>query len=139
MAGAIVTAASNAHAGVTKYEIVWVSDAAGAVSGSTFTMKPGAIVQVEFVPGSGALAPTDLYDVDLLNAEGVSMFDNGAGTSVGGNLSATLASVAVPLIGLNTVSVFRRWHHGGNVQPLVANAGDSNAGTINIYTVSGVL
>lgn len=139
MAGAIATSAIGLKSGVTKYEVVWVSDASGAVNGSTFEMKMGTIVAVEFVPGAGALAPTALYDVDLLDAEGVTMFDDGSGTSIGSNLSATDGSHKVPLVGLVGVTIYRRWHHGGLVQPTVAGAGDSNAGTINIYVAQGVL
>lgn len=139
MAGAIVVATTDVKHGVTKYEVVWVSDASGAVSGSTFAMKAGTIVAVEFVPGAGALAPTALYDVDCLDAEGVSLFDDGTGTTIGTNLSSTDSAHKVPLVGLSGVTIYRRWHHGGDVQPTVAGAGDSNAGTINIYVWGGVL
>lgn len=139
MAGAIVASATDAKSGVTKYEVVWVSDASGNVNGSTFAMKSGTIIAVEFVPGSGALAPTALYDVDLLDGEGVTMFDDGSGTSIGSNLSDTEASHKVPLTGLVGVTIYRRWHHGGEVELQVAGAGDSNAGTVNIYVANGVL
>lgn len=139
MAGAIVAGATDVGSGVTRYEVVWVSDASGAVSGSTFEMKAGTIVAVEFVPGAGDLAPTTLYDVDLLDGEGVTMFDDGSGTSIGANLSATTPSHKVPLVGLTGVTIYRRWHHGGAVQLTVAGAGDSNAGTVNIYVAAGVL
>jgi hypothetical protein len=139
VAGAIVTAASDLKSGVTKYEVTWVSDASGNVSGSVFAMKMGTIIAVEFVPGPGALAPTDLYDVDLLDAEGVSMFDDGAGTTIGANLSSVVASHKVPMVGLVGVTIYRRWHHGGDAQLTVANAGDSNAGTANIFVAQGVI
>lgn len=139
MAGAMVVSASKLKAGVTKYEVVWVSDASGDVSGSTFTMKQGTIIAVQFVPGSGALQPTDLYDVDLLNSLGITMFDDGAGTTIGANLSNAVAQQRVPLVGLTGVTIYRRWHAGGTAQLLVSNAGDSNAGTINIYVVDGII
>lgn len=139
MPGAIVVAVHKLKAAVTHYEVTWVSDVAGDVSGSTFNMKQGTIVAVEFVPSVGALQPNDAYDVDLWDAASTPMFDNGGGTSVGSNLSNVFSSHSVPLVGLTGVSVYRRWHHGGAVQPLVANAGDTNAGTINIYVVEGVL
>lgn len=139
MAGVAVTSAIGLKSGVTQYEVTWVSDASGNVSGSTFEMKAGTIVAVEFVPGAGALAPTDLYDVDLLDEEGVTMFDNGGGTSIGSNLSTTLASHHVPMTGLVGVTIYRRWHHGGPVELDVSGAGDSNAGTVNIYIAEGIL
>lgn len=102
-------------------------------------MKSGTIISVEFIPGSGALAPTDLYDVDLKDEHSVSMFDDGAGTTIGSNLSSVAASHRVPLFGLVGSSLFRRWHQGGNVELQVAGAGDSNAGTVNIYVAPGVV
>lgn len=139
MAGAIVVNTSKVDVAITKYEITWVSDASGNVSGSTFNMKHGTIISVEFEPGAGALAPTDLYDVDMEDEHGVSMFDNGAGTTIGANLSAVAASHAVPLFGLAGTSLVRRWHQGGPVELQVANAGDSNAGTVTVYVVNGVI
>lgn len=138
MAGAIVASAIGLKAGVTHYDVTWVSDASGNVSGSTFAMKQGTVVAVEFVPGSGALAPDTLYDVDMLDEHGVSIFDNGVGASIGLNLSATVASHAIPLLGVAGSTLHRRWHQGGPVQPTVANAGDSNAGTISVYVMDGV-
>jgi hypothetical protein len=139
MAGSMTTSATDLKSGVTKYSITWTSDASGNVNSNTFAMKMGTIIAVEFVPGAGALAPTDLYDVDLLDEGGVTMFDNGGGTSIGSNLSATVGSHHVPLVGLVGVTIYRRWHHGGLVQPTVAAAGDSNSGTINIYVAEGVI
>jgi hypothetical protein len=109
------------------------------VNGTTFDMKMGTIVAVEFTPGSGGLAPSDLYDVDLVDEEGVTMFDDGAGTTIGSNLSNAVSSHKVPLVGLVGVTIYRRWHHGGPVELEVANAGDSNAGTVIIYVADGVI
>jgi hypothetical protein len=139
MAGAIVASAIKSGSGVTQYEVVWVSDASGDVSGSSFAMKMGTIIAVEFIPSVGALAPTALHDVDLFDAEGTTMFDDGSGTSIGSNLSGTEASHKVPLVGLTGVTIYRRWHHGGEVELRVAGAGDTNAGTVNIYVADGVL
>lgn len=139
MAGVVVVSAIGLKSGVTQYEVTWVSDASGNVSGSTFEIKMGTFVSVEFIPGPGALAPTTLYDVDLLDAEGVTLFDDGSGTSIGSNLSATAASHKVPLVGLVGVTIYRRWHHGGAVELQVSGAGDSNAGTVNLFVAEGVV
>lgn len=138
MAGAVVMSALKAKAAITQYEIVWVSDASGDVNGSTFEIKQGTILAVEFIPGPGALAPTALYDVDLLDENSISLFDDGAGTSVGVNLSATESSHRVPLTGQSGITVYRRWQHGGPVQLTVAGAGADNAGTVNIYVLDTV-
>jgi hypothetical protein len=139
MAGAVVVSAIGLKSGVTKYEATWVSDASGNVSGTTFQMKMGALIAVEFIPGPGALAPTDLHDIDLIDEEGVTMFDDGSGTTIGSNLSSTIPVHKVPLVGLVGVTIYRRWHHGGAVELDVSGAGDSNAGTVNIYVAEGVL
>lgn len=139
MAGSIAVTTSEVTHNILKYEVVWTSDSAGVVSGNTFDMVVGTIIAVEFVPGTGGSAPTTLYDVDMLDAENVTMFDDGAGTSVGSNLSATEASHKVPLVGTTGVTIYRRWHHGGAVQPIVANAGNAKSGTVNIFVSQGVL
>jgi hypothetical protein len=141
MAGSItVTTSEVAGAGgVRKYSIAWTSDAAGAVSSNTFSMAPGSIVMVEFIPSGGGTAPTDLYDVTFLDANSVNIFDNGAGTSIGADLSATVATTKMPFIGGGAVTYVRRWTQGGTFQPVVANAGNAKQGTINVYVGTGVL
>jgi len=139
VAGAIVSSAIKVRPTITKYEVTWVSDASGDVSGSTFVMQSGTIIQVEFIPGPGALAPNDLYDVDVQDEHGVSILDDGAGTTVGSNLSSTAASHKVPMVGLPGVSVVRRWHQGGPTEMQVSGAGDTNAGTVALYVMEGVI
>lgn len=141
MAGSIATSASvvAGSGGVVKYSIAWTSDAAGAVSGNTIDMAPGTVAAVEFVP-SAVAAPTDLYDVTFLDAEGVNMFDDGAGASIGANLSATVASHRVPFIfGASGTTYVRAWLHGGAYTPTIANAGNAKQGTINVYVAPGVV
>lgn len=139
MAGSITVTTSDLGSGVTKYSVAWTSDAAGVVSGNSFPMKMGTLVAVEFTPGSGGAQPTDLYDMDLLDGEGTTMFDDGAGTSIGANLSNVTATHKVPLTGLTGVTIYRRWHHGGNAQLTAANAGNAKSGTVDIYVANGVL
>lgn len=142
MAGS-VTMTSNEVAGsggVTKYSLAWVSDAAGAVSGNAVALKPGTIIAVEFVPDSGGTQPTDLYDVtSLADAEGVNMFDDGAGASIGANLSNTTASHKVPFIGGGSVTYVRHWLQGGSYTLNVSNAGNAKGGTVVIFVAPGVL
>lgn len=139
MAGSIVVSVSEVTHNILKYSVAWTSDASGNVNGTTFDMMVGTIVAVEFVPGLGAAAPTALYDVDLVDHENVTMFDDGSGTSIGSNLSATDASHKVPLVGLVGVTIYRRWHHGGTAELRVSGAGDSNQGTVNVFLANGVL
>lgn len=139
MAGSISVVTREVTNNILKYAVTWTSDSAGAVNGNTFDMMVGTIIAVEFIPGTGGSTPSTLYDVDLLDAENVTMFDDGAGTSVGSNLSATEASHKVPLVGTTGVTIYRRWHHGGAAQLLVANAGNAKSGTVNIFLSQGVL
>ena len=139
MAGAVLMSAIGLKSGVTQYQFTWISDAAGNVSGTSHSVKMGTIIAVEFIPDSGITQPDNLYDVDCLDAGGVSVFDNGAGATIGANLSNVAASRAVPLVGLTGVTLYRRWLYSGLLQPTVANAGDTNSGVINIFVVDGVV
>jgi hypothetical protein len=142
MAGSITVTTSEVSGSgkIKKYSIAWVSDAAGAVSGNSFSMAPGSIIAVEFVPDSGGTQPTDLYDVTALNDDHTTnVFDDGAGASIGANLSNTTASHKVPFIGGGTVTYVRQWLHGGDYTPVIANAGNAKGGTINIYTTPAIL
>lgn len=139
MAGSIVVTTREVTHNILRYTAVWTSDASGDVNGSTFDMSVGTIVAVEFVPGTGSDTPDSLYDVDMLDDLGITMFDDGSGTSIGSNLSATVASQKAPLGGLIAVTVYRRWHHGGPVQLTVSGAGNANKGTVHVYLSMGVL
>lgn len=119
--------------GITKYSLAWVSDASGDVNGNSVSLLPGSILAVEFIPDAGGTQPTDLYDVDLQDAENISMFDDGAGTKIGDNLSNTTASHKVPFINGATTTYVRTWLHGGTYELVVTNAGNAKGGTVNIY------
>jgi hypothetical protein len=123
--------------GVTKYSLAWTSDASGNVSGNSLAFTPGSVVAVEFIPAAGGSAPTDLYDVGFLDGAGTSMFDDGAGASIGLNLSGTLATHRAPFINGASTTYVRAWlqgSSGGNPYQLtVANAGAAKSGTVNIY------
>lgn len=121
---------------------MWTSDvSAGSVTNNTVTMPAGSIVMVEFIPGAGGVQPTDLYDVDFLDVNGVSAFSDGTGTSIGANLSQTNTTHKVPFTvsGGTSTGYVRTWLPGGVFQPTVANAGNSKSGTITIYTIPNVL
>ncbi len=139
VAGSIVVTTANLGSNVTKYSSVWTSDASGNVNGNTFNSKMGTFIAVEFIPGSGGSQPTDLYDVDCLGAGGVSVFDNGAGASIGANLSNAVSSHHVPLVGLAGVTIYRRWNSAGPLELTVASAGNAKSGTVNIFMVDGII
>ena len=142
MAGSATTTVTNVAGGggVKKTAIAWVSDASGNVSGNSIAMSPGSVVMVEFIPAAGGSAPTDLYDLDFLDTNGTSMFDDGAGASIGANLSATLATHRAPFINGAPTTYVRAWLRGGTgYQLTVVNAGNAKGGNVNIFQVPGVL
>lgn len=139
MAGAVLLSPIKKDSMVTQYQFTWISDASGNVSGSTFQVKMGTIIAVEFIPGTGLTQPDDLYDVDMVDAEGTSVFDDGAGTSIGANLSNLVSQHKVPLVGLVGVTIYRRWHHGGTLELRATNAGDTNSGVVNVFVAAGVI
>lgn len=138
MAGSITITSSRIDGVVTKYSVAWLSDASGDVNANTFTIHAGTLLSVVFTPDSGGTQPTNLYDVTVLDADSVNIIDNGAGTSLGANLSNAAASRSVPAIG--TAQLYTRpWLPSGLLQPVVTNAGNAKGGTIDLYIWRGVL
>lgn len=120
-AGSITDTSSsvNAIGQITKHSIAWTSDAGGAVSGNTISVQAGRLRQVKFIP-DGTTAPTDLYDVTLLDADGADVLvGNGA------NQSATVAAWYLPA---NPIFI-----DAGDLTPTIANAGNAKKGTIILY------
>jgi hypothetical protein len=124
---------------VVKTSIAWTSDASGDVNANTVAMPCGSICSVQFTPSGGGTAPTALYDVTFTNADSVNLFDDGGGTSIGANLSATVSTLKVPFISGAASTFVRAWLAGGTYTPVVAAAGNAKEGTIVIYQVLDVL
>ncbi len=120
MAGSITATASQVGA-LTRYDIDWLSDASGDVSGNTFSVKTGELVEVRFTPDGGGTQPTDAYDLTITDADGTDIL---AGT--GANLSNAAASAVVPVIS----TYFRRHLAAGLLTPVIANAGNAKGGNI---------
>lgn len=102
---------------LVKVSIAWTSDGSGNVSGNTITGFPaGKLEQVQFVPGSGGVAPDANYDVTLADQYGVDLLQAG-----GQNLSATISKQLI----FSPQSIL-------DAQPVltVAGAGSANSGTI---------
>lgn len=104
-----------------RYSLAWVSDASGAVNANPQTFRVGQLTQIKFIPDGGGTVPTTLYDVTLVDANGI---DYLGGT--GANLSATVSTqvrVAAPLLydGVSTLDL------------VVTNAGVSKGGTVQLW------
>ncbi len=137
-AGSLTHSVSNvpgSGGSVRFVDVNWTSDASGAVNGNAFNLPSGSIVSVLFSPGTGSSQPTDLYDVDLVDALGVSIFDDGTGASIGANLSNVNSSRKVPFIGGATTTFVRTWVFGGIAQYelRVTNAGNVKSGSLDIF------
>lgn len=142
MAGTVTLTSSEvaASGGIRKFSMAWVSDASGAVSGNSVDLPPGTIVSATFTPDSGGTQPTDLYDVTMTcDIHGVNILDNGAGTSIGANLSNSVGTHKVPFIQGATETFVRQWIHGGGYTLVVAAAGNAKGGTVDVYVAPGVL
>lgn len=104
-----------------KYSVAWLSDAGGAVSANPQTFRSGSLIQIKFIPDGGGTAPTALYDVTLVDANGIDYLG-----ATGANLSATASTqvrVAAPLLYDGT----------GTLDLVVANAGISKGGTVQLW------
>lgn len=115
--GTVVHTQAAVAGQAAKHTIVWTSDASGNVSGNAFGVGAGWVLAVKFIPSTGGTVPTTLYDITVVDTDGVDVV-RGAGA----NLSATVPSIsAAPEIA---------FHMGGNLDVVVANAGNAKSGTV---------
>lgn len=124
MAGTLTVSTLDIGGGVTRYKLVWLSTAGGAVSANPFSVKAGALIQLKFVPDGGGTQPTDLYDITLLDTDSVDVI-GGAGA----NLSNSVSSVKNALLG-------DVYFHDGQQQLdlVVANAGNAKGGIVYLWS-----
>jgi hypothetical protein len=118
--GAVARTPTNI-AGVKKYTLVWTSSAGGAVSGDPFTVDPGYLVAAKFVPASGGSQPTDLYDLTLVDTDGIDVL---------GGVGANLSNVTPKYSQMDPP----RYIDGAQALDLVvANAGAAKVGTLVVW------
>jgi len=116
--------------GVTKVTIPWTSDAsAGSVGEIAVELPAGTLLRLRTDPGSAA--PTDNYDITLLDAIGGADVLGG----VGANRDTTNTEIAVPVEG----TYFRPWIAGGDYYPTIAAAGNEKTGTIELFIARGMV
>ncbi len=122
--GTVVLTSASVGAGLVKYTIAWTSDAVGNVSSNANELRHiqrGYLRQVKIVPGSGATQPTSLYDVTLLDSNGIDWL-----TTAGADQSNTVGEI----IPLNPAL----YHDALTPLDLViANAGINKTGTVSIW------
>jgi hypothetical protein len=141
VAGTVVltTTAVGQGTGASMSSLVWTSDGSGNVTGDAINLPAGSILTVEFIPGVNTSQPSSGYSVNLLDVNGTSMFDDGAGGSIGATLSNVNATHKVPFINGAATTYVRSWLQGSGggdpYQLTVSGAGASKSGTVNIFTV----
>lgn len=130
MAGSSVTITRKKLGDVVKLKFAWVSDdAAGNVtSASTGNITPfevtGVPMRLTTVPSGGGTAPTDKYDITIVDEDGVDVLNG-----LGADRSATLTQHKANTDGLVLCAA-------NNLTLTVANAGNSKAGTVYLYVVN---
>lgn len=68
---------------ITEIRVPWVSDASQNYSETSKQKYSGIVAGAVFIPGTGATAPTDGYDVTAKDSDGVDLLDgNGANCTV---------------------------------------------------------
>ena len=115
---------------IERIEIRWTSNASGAFTESI--PLHGVILRVVTDPGSPA--PTDNYDVTLVDEFGLDLL-----AGQGANRDTTNTEAFCPGAPLNdgtTASVLPIGHLG-NATVTIQNAGDSKAGTVVIFCKTG--
>lgn len=123
MAGTVSMTTTSTGAAVPYsqvYAMTLTSTAGGAVSGNAQTVALGQLVQVKVIPAAGGTQPTDLFDLTLLDADGVDVL-SGAGANKS-NASAT-ATVFNPPVWLDTTTL----------DPVLANAGSAKVVTVKLF------
>lgn len=106
---------------VVRYTIPWTSTSGGDVNTNPFTVVPGYLVSIRFIPGSGGSQPSDAYDVTL---------SDGIITDLTGGQGANLSNAVASTLSWNP-PLFQDGTHTFDV--VVAHAGSVKTGTVVIY------
>ena len=106
---------------VWRCSFTWVSDGSGNVNTNPKTIPYGSIIRAEWDPASGADAPTDNYDVTLVDTSGVDLL-------MGTGADRDTANTEVTLFGTPIYQDGKR-----DVDLTIANAGATNGGVFTIW------
>ena len=93
MAGSITVAAAGIGGNITRYTVTWLSDASGDVSGNSFPVEAGHLMQVRQIPNAAGTQPTDQYDVTVLDANSFDVLVGG-----GANISNAGPTYITPVL-----------------------------------------
>lgn len=106
----------------------WTSSAGGAVTEvGPIAGISGRIEHVRFIPAADADAPTDAYDVTMLDQYGADVL-MGTGANVSNSRSNTAANFRTPL----NVDQSYIYLHNATLTPAITNAGNAKKGIIKL-------
>lgn len=139
------TVTQTNEAGYQVIRVAWTSTAGGAVLTDDIYINGGEIVQIETDPRTPA--PTDNYDIRLLNQQGtdisLGLLQNrdtaNTETVHYGTALSTTFSTSTLTQAVNTLNNFVPWivHVQGRLTLEITNAGDAKQGTIRILVKRG--
>lgn len=115
-----VTFVEENAGGLAKIKATWLSDTAGAATGTTTYPYNAYPIRVSFVPDGGGTAPTDAYDIVVTDSDGIDILNGN-----GANLSSTVTATKTPNDGIAPFT--------GKLTVTVANAGEANGGNVYLY------
>jgi hypothetical protein len=115
---------------VARTPVAWTSDASGNAAVSVPGLN-GMIIAVEFVPGRGAVQPTNNYSAILANASGYDLLLGKASA----NLSNAAVSRLIPAASTSDTNTLSGVAVGDETCVLaISGAGNAKSGTVIIYT-----
>ena len=118
MAGT-VTITEELLSNIKKITFVWTASAGGAADGTTTNVYSGLLAYVVTVPGAGGDAPTDNYDVTLVDESSIDV-------GIGQLANRDTANTEWVVTGMGTVV-------GDTLTLHVTNAGNAKTGTVVAY------
>ncbi len=104
------------------YTITCTCDASGQLSGNPFKVEPGDFEGVRFVPGTGGDAPTDLFDIEVRDADGGDLLSGGGANIPSAKPDYRGPDRTVPLAVVNRT-----------VDIVGTNMGNARKVTINVF------
>lgn len=116
---AIVTTAEETFGIVKKVKFAITSSDGGVATATTTQAYSGEVLRLVIVPGTDALAPTDLFDIEILDDDGYDILA-GQGT----NLSNAATTTVVGSMGCIA---------NDQLHLSAAAMGDANGATVIIY------
>ena len=122
MAGTVTVAEQGQLAGITRIAYTWTSSAGGAADGATTGLYSGELVRAVQAPDAAGTQPTDLYDVTVVDDDGVDVL-----FALGANVSNAAPSQKHGVKdGLGAVA-------GSTLTLHVTNAGNAKGGKTILY------